>query len=50
LKNCLVLGGYFDVYVEPEKSVGGCSADLVLTRKVDGQDKNLIVIEVKGAR
>ena len=50
LKNCLVLGGYFDVYVEPEKSVGGRSADLVLTRKVDGQDKNLIVIEVKGAR
>jgi hypothetical protein len=44
LKNCLVLEGYFDV--EPEKS----GADLVLTRKVDGQDKNLMVIEVKSAR
>jgi len=50
LKNCLDQGKYLGVNVEPEKSVGGRSADLVLTRKIDSQDKNLIVIEVKSAR
>ena len=47
LKNCLVSGGHSNVDVEPEKYVGGRSADLVLSREEDGEVKHLMVIEVK---
>lgn len=50
LKNCLISGGHSDIEVEPELTLGGRSADLVLTHKRNGKERlYLMVIEMKTA-
>jgi len=48
LKNCLASGRFYNIEVEPERAAGSRCADLVLMCKEDGEDKHLLVIEVKG--
>jgi hypothetical protein len=45
LKNCLALGKYSNVDVEPEKVTLRGTADLALFRKIDGREEALLTIE-----